>query len=144
MCYSFETGSLYHFLIIHKEPGTSQRVWHDNSAGVAASFSGCRYRFWTFYGGWGTKFLEGSFWCWIKFPSYIPKEDTDIKDSTESASSVVLTGGMWTARTNEAYPTVTGHFTDQNWQMHLQSWTSPCDCAAHSRLYTTWRKTLPT
>lgn len=44
-----------------------------------------------------------------------------MKDSIESASSVVLTSVMWTARTTEAYLTVSGHFIDQNWQMQACS-----------------------
>lgn len=40
-----------------------------------------------------------------------------VKDSLQSASSLVLTSNMWTAKTTEAYLTLSGHFIDRDWQM---------------------------
>lgn len=52
-----------------------------------------------------------------EIPKLYEQAKTTLKDSLESANSVVLTSDMWTARTTEAYLTVSGHFIDQNWQM---------------------------
>lgn len=56
-----------------------------------------------------------------EIPKLYKQVKTTMKDSIESASSVVLTSVMWTARTTEAYLTVSGHFIEQNWQMQACS-----------------------
>lgn len=52
-----------------------------------------------------------------EIPKLYEQVKTKLKDSIESASSVVLTSDMLTSRTTEAYFTVSGHFIDHNWRM---------------------------
>ncbi|XP_049425257.1 E3 SUMO-protein ligase ZBED1-like [Epinephelus fuscoguttatus] len=52
-----------------------------------------------------------------EIPKLYEQVKKTLKDSIQSAGSLVLTSDMWTARTTEAYLTVTGHFIDKDWQM---------------------------
>ncbi|XP_061734385.1 E3 SUMO-protein ligase ZBED1-like [Nerophis ophidion] len=52
-----------------------------------------------------------------EIPKLYEHAQKTVKDSMQSASSVVLTTDMWTARTTEGYLTLSGHFIDKDWQM---------------------------
>ncbi len=52
-----------------------------------------------------------------EIPKLYEQAQKTVKDSIQSASSLVLTSDMWTARTTEAYLTLSGHFIDKDWQM---------------------------
>uniref|UniRef100_A0A674MCS2 BED-type domain-containing protein n=1 Tax=Takifugu rubripes TaxID=31033 RepID=A0A674MCS2_TAKRU len=52
-----------------------------------------------------------------EIPKLYEQTQKTVKDSIQSASSLVLTTDMWTARTTESYLTVSGHFIDKNWKM---------------------------
>ena len=52
-----------------------------------------------------------------EIPKLYEQAQKTVQDSIQSASSLVLTTDMWTARTTEAYLTLSGHFIDQDWQM---------------------------
>ncbi len=52
-----------------------------------------------------------------EIPNLYKQVKITLKDSIESACSVVLTSDMRTSRTTKAYLTVSGHLIDHNWQM---------------------------